>query len=99
MKRIEKILLKVAKWNKLDYKDLMQNVKHKMATVRDGKEETNETLLKNENTRYKAEKYSIKTILHTDYIFYDVFYLVSMTPHQNKALRLYKFVDPLIQVI
>lgn len=65
MKRIEKILLKVAKWNKLDYEDLMQNVKHKMATVRDGKEETNETLLQNENTRYKAEKYFIKTILHT----------------------------------
>lgn len=37
MKRIEKILLKVAKWNKLDYEDLMQNVKHKMATVRDEK--------------------------------------------------------------
>lgn len=43
----------------------MQNVKHKMTTVRNGKEETNETLLKNENTHYKAEKYSIKTILQT----------------------------------
>lgn len=43
----------------------MQNVKHKMTTVRNGNEETNETLLKNENTHYKAEKYSIKTILQT----------------------------------
>lgn len=65
MKRVKKILLKVAKWNKLDYEDLMQNVKHKMTTVRNGKEETNETLLKNENTHYKVEKYSIKTILQT----------------------------------
>lgn len=65
MKRVKKILLKVAKWNKLDYEDLMQNVKHKMTTVRNGKEETNETLLTNENTHYKAEKYSIKTILQT----------------------------------
>lgn len=65
MKRVKKILLKVAKWNKLDYEDLMQNVKHKMTTVRNGNEETNETLLKNENTHYKAEKYSIKTILQT----------------------------------
>lgn len=65
MKRVKKFLLKVAKWNKLDYEDLMQNVKHKMTTVRNGKEETNETLLKNENTHYKVEKYSIKTILQT----------------------------------
>lgn len=65
MKRVKKILLKVAKWNKLDYEDLIQNVKHKMTAVRNGKEETNETLLKNENTHYKAEKYSIKTILQT----------------------------------
>lgn len=35
-----------------------------MVIVRDGKEEINEILLKNENICYKVEKYFIKMILY-----------------------------------
>lgn len=73
-----------------------------MVIVRDGKEEINEILLKNENICYKVEKYFKDDFIYQvnfDYIFYDVFYLVSMILYQNKVLRLYKFVDFLIQVI
>lgn len=35
-----------------------------MVIVRDGKEEINEILLKNENIYYKVEKYFIKMILY-----------------------------------
>ncbi|XP_061172477.1 organic cation transporter protein-like isoform X1 [Saccostrea echinata] len=62
-KEVERIVRKVAKWNKLDYEDLKKNVKKKMALRNKEKEETDKTLLGEQQQLHVVEKYSIITIL------------------------------------
>ncbi|XP_061174320.1 organic cation transporter protein-like [Saccostrea echinata] len=61
-KEAERIVRKVAKWNKLDYENLKKNVKKRMALRNKEKEETDKMLAEQQQL-HVVEKYSIITIL------------------------------------
>ena len=62
-REIEKVLKKVAKWNKLNVTELKENVQRKMKAAKVN--DVEETLLEKDQgeTTQKVEKYSILTIL------------------------------------
>lgn len=62
-KEVNRILRKVSKWNKLDYGELVANVRQKMNVSNMEKPFHTELLLRNNKTAFSVEKYSILTIL------------------------------------
>ncbi|XP_061173298.1 organic cation transporter protein-like [Saccostrea echinata] len=67
-KEAERIVRKVAKWNKLDYENLRENVKKRMALRNKEKEETDKMLAEQQQL-HVVEKYSIITILRNKSVF------------------------------
>lgn len=64
-KEVDRILHKVAKWNKLNYGELKKNVTRKIKFSSTEKPDVEEFLLENVNKSITVEKYSILTILRT----------------------------------
>lgn len=60
---VDKILHKVAKWNKLNYGELKKNVTRKIKLSKTKKPDVEESLLENVDKSLTVEKYSILTIL------------------------------------
>lgn len=63
VKEVDRILQKVAKWNKLDYGELRKNITQKMDFLKAETMVVKESLLEMENKSLTVEKYSIFTIL------------------------------------
>lgn len=63
IKEVERILHKVAKWNKLNYGELKKNVARKMKFSKTDKSDVEDLLLENVEKSFTVEKYSILTIL------------------------------------
>lgn len=62
-KEVDRVLHKVAKWNKLDYLELRRNVMKKMEVFNEEKLDVEESLLELKYESLTVEKYSIFTIL------------------------------------
>lgn len=60
---VDKILHKVANWNKLNYVELKKNVTRKIKLSKTKKPDVEESLLENVDKSLTVEKYSILTIL------------------------------------
>lgn len=69
-KEVNRILRKVSKWNKLDYGELVANVRQKMNVSNMEKPFHTELLLRNNKTAFSVEKYSILTILQNKYLLW-----------------------------
>lgn len=64
-KEVDRILHKVAKWNKLNYGELKKNVTRKIKFSSTEKPDVEESLFENVKKSITVEKYSILTILRT----------------------------------
>lgn len=62
-KEVDRILLKVSRWNKIDYRELKANLKKKMNVSSKEKPDYEESLLDSSNKLTIVEKYSFLTIL------------------------------------
>lgn len=63
IKEVDRILLKVLRWNKIDYRELKVNLKKKMNVLSKEKLDYEEFLLDNSNKLIIVEKYLFLIIL------------------------------------